>query len=193
MIAALFVERGGAYWGRAGIDAWDESRDARNYAGHVPVVAHPPCSVWGHLAPVNQARYGHRVGDDGGCFAHALRSVRAFGGVLEHPAGSLAWSAFGLQRPPRRGWQQSIDGSWVCEVRQGAYGHRARKATWLFAVCDAPPELDWSDPKPTATVSFLTNHGGGDLPRLGKREARATPPAFRDMLIGIATRARSMR
>jgi hypothetical protein len=41
---------------------------------------------------VNQARYGHRVGDDGGCFASALASVRQWGGVLEHPALTLAWA-----------------------------------------------------------------------------------------------------
>lgn len=193
MIAALFVERGGAYWGRPDVDAWDEARDARRYSGPLAVVAHPPCSVWGHLAHVNQARYGHRVGNDGGCFEHALRSVRAFGGVLEHPAGSHAWEVFGLQRPPARGWQRAIDGSWVCEVRQRAYGHRARKATWLFAICDAPPELDWSDPAPAATVSFLKNHGDSGLPRLCKREARSTPPAFRDILIQIAMLARSTR
>jgi hypothetical protein len=32
------------------------------------------------LARVNQARYGHKVGDDGGCFAAALDAVRRWGG-----------------------------------------------------------------------------------------------------------------
>jgi hypothetical protein len=190
-IAALYVETDGAYADLPGVDPWDIARDARNYAGPDPVVAHPPCSTWCALARLNEVRYGHRVGDDGGCFAHALDCVRKYGGVLEHPAKSLAWSAFGLLRPSARGgWQRALDGSWVCEVSQGAYGHRASKATWLYAVIDAPAPLDWSRPAPKATVSFLTNHGGGDRPRLGKKEARATPRAFRDALIAIARAAK---
>ena len=33
MIAALFVETNGCYFGLPGVDAWDEKRDARLYAG----------------------------------------------------------------------------------------------------------------------------------------------------------------
>lgn len=50
MIAALFVENGGCYSGLlapVGVDAWDESRDARKYDGPHRVVAHPPCQRWG--------------------------------------------------------------------------------------------------------------------------------------------------
>lgn len=39
MIAALFVQRGGVYFGLDDVDPWDESRDARRYAGPYPVVA----------------------------------------------------------------------------------------------------------------------------------------------------------
>lgn len=38
MIAALFVEPGGVYYGMPDVDPWDESRDARAYAGPWPVV-----------------------------------------------------------------------------------------------------------------------------------------------------------
>ena len=86
MIAALYVETNGAYSGRPDVDPWDIERDARRYDGPHPVVAHPPCDRWCKMAPVNQARYGHKVGDDGGCFAAALAAVRRWGGVLEHPA-----------------------------------------------------------------------------------------------------------
>jgi hypothetical protein len=192
-VAALFVARGGAYFGRDGVDAWDESRDARLYSGPWPVVAHPPCSVWCQLAHVNQARYGHKVGGDGGCFRSALASVRQFGGVLEHPAWSHAWSAFQLPRPVRWAWTRDLFGAgWTTEVLQSAYGHRARKATWLYYVGEAPPPaLDWSEPEPEALVSYLTNHGGRtDLPRLTKREAKATPVAFRDLLLSMARSAR---
>lgn len=47
MIAALFVERDGAYYGIGGVDPWDQERDARLYVGPHPVVAHPPCERWG--------------------------------------------------------------------------------------------------------------------------------------------------
>lgn len=76
MIAALFVEEGGAYYGLPDVDLWPESRDARSYHGPHPVVAHPPCSRWCRLAGLVEARWGHRRGEDGGCFAAALGAVR---------------------------------------------------------------------------------------------------------------------
>lgn len=187
MIAALYVAKNGCYFGLDGVDPWDEERDARKYDGPHPVVAHPPCSTWCQIAHVNQKRYGHRVGSDGGCFAHALAMVRKYGGVLEHPADSYAWPAFGLVRPSRHGWTQDIsDGSWSCEVSQRAYGHPARKLTWLYYVGSTPPpSLNWDRPKPIAVVSNLSA-GYTDLPRVSKREASATPKAFRDVLIAMA-------
>jgi hypothetical protein len=103
MVAALYVAKDGAYFGLPAVEPWDEARDARKYRGPWPVVAHPPCDRWCQMAPVNQARYGHKVGDDGGCFEAALNAVRTFGGVLEHPAVSIAWRAFGLPKPPTAG------------------------------------------------------------------------------------------
>lgn len=191
-IAALFVARNGSYFGLPGVDPWPEERDARKYPGPYSVVAHPPCSRWCQLAGVIEARWGHKRGDDDGCFASALDSVRRWGGVLEHPAWSLAWPTFGLPAPSLGGWVQVMfDPGWVTEVNQRAYGHRARKATWLYYVGKGePPALDWSSPEPEATVSQLTNHGGGDLPRLSKKEASATPVAFRDVLISLARGAK---
>jgi hypothetical protein len=187
MIAALFIQRGGVYSNLHGVDAWDESRDARKYAGPYPVIAHPPCSRWCQLAHINQKRYGHVVGSDGGCFAHALDCVRRFGGVLEHPAFSYAWHAFHLQRPRRGSWQYTAEGAWVTEVSQGRYGHRARKRTWLYYVGAFPPALDWTEVTPSAQISWCKNHGNSPLPRLSKKEAAATPVPFRNLLIGLAS------
>lgn len=143
------------------------------------------------LAPVNQARYGRRVGDDGGCFESALASVRKWGGVLEHPAETRAWPAYSLPRPVRHGWWRDLFGhGWVTEVHQRAYGHPARKATWLYFVGGEPPLLNWSSPAPIACVSYLKNHRSPDLPRLTKKQAKATPPAFRDLLLSMARSVR---
>lgn len=81
MIAALYVETGGCYFDLAGVDPWDEARDARQYAGPWPVVAHPPCQRWGRLWHGSTRKpHQFKLGDDAGCFAAALAAVRQWGG-----------------------------------------------------------------------------------------------------------------
>jgi len=197
-VAALFVDPKGVYSGLPDVECWDEKRDARLYAGPWPVIAHPPCSRWCRLAGLVESRWGHKRGEDGGCFESALASVRRWGGVLEHPAYSDAWIAFQLPEPNRAGgWQRGLCGGWSCHVEQGRYGHRARKATWLYAFGTALPVLRWGvteswpaswhhskrDAARPAAVSWCRNHGSEDIPRIGKKEAAKTPTAFRDVLL----------
>lgn len=189
-VAALFVAAGGTYYGLDGVEPWGlPERDARLYAGPWPVVAHPPCQLWINYAALNFKRYGgehNRPGNDGGCFESALASVRKWGGVLEHPASSNAWRKFGLTRPLKSGGWYNGDGTWVCEVWQSAYGHRARKRTWLLYVGAAsPPELDWSRRPGTHQVGWFDRI----KPTLSKKASSATPVAFRDLLISIAASA----
>lgn len=196
MIAALYVATAGAYFGLDGVDPWDIERDARKYAGNDPVVAHPPCQLWVNFAALNFKRYGgehNRPGNDGGCFAHALATVRRCGGVLEHPAGSKAWAAHGLLKPAAPGWNlvswddQYGPGEWTCEVWQSAYGHPARKRTWLLYVGDLPPaEMRWERKPGTHQVGWFDRK----KPTLSKKAANATPPEFREALLALARGAR---
>lgn len=193
MIAALFVETDGCYFGLPNVDPWDEKRDARKYAGPYPVVAHPPCQRYGNLGLANYARWGgehNRPLNDGGCFAAALAAVNCWGGVLEHPAFSMAWPIYNLERPPKVGWGPSGAG-WVCEVWQSVYGHAARKRTWLYyRGAQEPPELDWGRVNGTHQVGFQDQRGKErNLPTLNKRDANATPIPFRDVLINMAIKA----
>jgi len=156
-VAALFIETGGVYFGLPDVDPWDESRDARQYAGPYPIVAHPPCQRWvRYWSGGLSAKVRRQLGDDGGCFKAALRAVRHWGGVIEHPEASHAYGWFRLPRPPKDGgWVPEttdlgarlfVDGrrAWTCCVEQGHYGHRARKATWLYYVgVSPPPDLLW--------------------------------------------------
>jgi hypothetical protein len=119
--------------------------------------------------------------------------VRRFGGVLEHPAYSDAWSAFDLPRPPTGGgWVRGICGGWSCYVEQGRYGHPAKKATWLYAAkLPMLPDLQWGlipDGASKALVSWCANRikSGESRPRVGKKVASASPPAFRDVLLAMA-------
>lgn len=191
MIAALYVQRDGCYWNLPGVDPWDEERDARAYAGPHPVVAHPPCARWSKLAPSVEARCGHEVGDDGGTFEAALEAVRRWGGVLEHPAQSLAFKRYGLPRPILNGWTRDLFGSgWVTELCQSAYGHRAQKRTWLYYSGGAPPPpLDWSQPPGECVVSWDKTRKIQSRPgvsRMHASEIHLTPTPFRDLLISIA-------
>lgn len=190
-VAALFVQPDGCYVGLDDVDPWPEDRDARKYDGPYPVVAHPPCQLWGKMANVNYKRWGgehNRPGNDGGCFAAALRAVARWGGVLEHPAHSKAFAAFGLPKPVGIGWKRVGLSEWVCEVWQSAYGHRANKATWLYYSGRRPPfELNWERPKGTHQVGFQDRRGKArNKPILSKREANATPTEFRDVLLELA-------
>lgn len=192
-VAALYVHEGGAYFDLPDVDPWPESRDARLYRGPHPVVAHPPCTRWCRLAGLVEARWGHKRGEDGGCFASALASVRRWGGVLEHPAYSDAWAAHDLNRPPTGGGWVNADlcGGWTCYVEQGRYGHVAKKATWLYAVGVKLPQLRWGhdpDQRSKALVSWCGNHTNAHdkRPRVGKKAAAATPAAFRDVLLEMA-------
>lgn len=185
-ITALYVERDGAYYGLPHVDPWDIERDARTYDGPHPVIAHPPCNTWCMLAPVNAARWGLTIGDDGGTFAAALAAVRQWGGVLEHPAYSLAWRRYGLPVPRRGGWTQSLtDPGMATEVCQAAYGHDARKRTWLYAVGVDPLALDWRDVAGRAVIGGGINTGES-MGRPKLERAIATPTAFRDLLIALA-------
>jgi hypothetical protein len=197
-VAALFVGEDGPYSNTPGIDAWGLSRDARGYMGRLPVVAHPPCERWGrYWGGGPSVRERRTLGDDGGCFASALASVRRCGGVLEHPEASHAWAAHGLAKPPRSGgWVRADDlEGWTCCVEQGHFGHRARKATWLYARGVFLPALPWGSSGTRARLDrgYHSTHERNaaratetPVERLTARERWETPEKFRDVLIETA-------
>ena len=182
-VAVLFVQTWGCYSVAQGdmfaerldVDPWDQARDARRYDGPHAVVAHPPCGTWGAYA--RQGKTHRALGDDDGCFAAAVASVRRWGGVLEHPALSSAWPAFSLPRPPGSGWSSPDEfGGRSIAVEQGHYGHPARKPTWLYAVrLGSWPEVKGG---PSETVRCCQD--------LGKDERAATPKEFRNLLLSMA-------
>jgi hypothetical protein len=199
-VAALYVQPSGVYSAPdlvpgVQIDPWDEARAARAYPGPWPVVAHPPCARWCRLAAFVEAIHGHKRGDDNGTFAAALAAVRAFGGVLEHPAASYAWPAHGIPRPlPSGGWSLDIRGGWVCQVNQRNYGHQARKPTWLYYIGDAPPpSLEWGAPAVAPARAGKCARSGKareGVELQSRRQRDATPAPFARLLVELAASAR---
>jgi len=201
MVSALYVETNGCYFGLPDVDPWDVQRDARRFRGPGPVVAHPPCERWGRYSEGGPSHHGRfRTGDDGGCFHAALAAVLEHGGVLEHPEASKAWDAYGIVKPPRTGgWVRQGDQVWTCCVYQAQYGHLAPKATWLLYSSPSgiePPELRWGFKEsalPLSGSEKLRTRGARTandaIERMGKRQRQATPPPFRDLLLGLARHA----
>lgn len=185
-VAALFVDPSGPYYGREDVEPWGEDRDARVYAGPWPVVAHPPCARWGRFA------YRGETGADGGCFEAAVRAVEKWGGVLEHPEASLAWDRFRLPRPESGRWTRGLFApGWSCQVDQAAYGHKARKRTWLYYVGEvAPAPLDFRPAQGVAVVAANERSRRLGIPKLPDDETHLTPPAFADVLLALARGSR---
>lgn len=180
-VAVLFVDPLGPYPGLVR-DWYDEKRDARDYGGYVPVVAHPPCGRWSSL----RKRSRETTKD---CAPAALATVRRVGGVLEHPCGSKFFDFAGLPRPGR------LPDAWggvTYEVDQCDWGHPARKRTWLYVVGlrgsmpPAPPKR-----KPTHWCSGGGTGRGKTPPGIkvcSAQQRRRTPVAFAEWLLAVAAR-----
>jgi len=188
-VSVLYVDPRGPY-PKLVADWWDEKRDARLYAGPNPVVAHPPCGPWG------KQRHNYR-GSEHECAARALAQVHEFGGVLEHPAESKFWDAAGLPKPKEL-WN-SYDGFTV-EVEQVAWGHVARKRTWLYCyrvdrALVAATMRTGGEPTHWCSGNRNNKRGGSVPPGIkvcSAQQRRRTPVAFAEWLIELASQARSV-
>jgi len=196
MIAGLFVSKNGPYVKMYIIDPWDIKRDARKYSGPYPVIAHPPCERWGRYWNGGPSSIEiKKKGDDEGCFASALTHVRNYGGIIEHPEASHAWTWFGLRKPPQYGgWiKADLFGGITCCVAQGHYGHRAQKLTWLYGINIKIKELKWGlcpnmqkldegyHSKQERRRAIRT----GISQRLSKNQREQTPIQFAELLISL--------
>lgn len=93
-----------------------------------------------------------------------------------------------------------MHGGWTCHVEQGHYGHRARKATWLYACRVELPSLIWGPStanerldegfRSSAERAQARANGLPPRKRKSQTENESTPPAFVDLLLSIARSAR---
>lgn len=184
-VAVLFARRDSNYKALAGVDVWDEDRDARKWPGGCPVVAHPPCRLWAKLRQFAKAKdpaMEMQLARD------AVRHVQCFGGVLEHPAQSALWADRGLPLPGRA---PDMRGGWTAEVRQCDWGHKAEKLTWLYIVGVHPDNLPALPPRGEPTGVVKPQRG---VPRDGRKivtkaEREHTPEAFAAWLVATARKA----
>jgi len=201
-VAALFVRADSHYKTMPDVDAWDIERDARRWPGGCPLVAHPPCRAWCRMRDKARPR-----ADEMELARQAVRWVRQFGGVLEHPAHSTLWADMGMCKPRRgsqRG-QRDAWGGWTLPISQHWFGYRAEKMTWLYVVGCEPgnvPALPLDLADPPRVVAQLKGRNGNPRPRKGdqgwrpevtRTERERTPPALASWLVELARRCDEAR
>ncbi|WP_202812128.1 hypothetical protein [Sulfuricella sp. T08] len=183
-VAVLFARSDSVYKGFHGCDVYDMARDARTFAGGLPVIAHPPCRAWGRLRHFAKPRP-----DEKDLAFFAVDAVRTWGGVLEHPAGSTLWQVAGL---PRLG-QRDEFGGFTLPVPQFWFGHRAFKNTWLYVVGISPADIP-AFPLvlgEAPCVLETRKKGSGVRPSISRPEREATPLDFAVFLFNLAASCKS--
>jgi hypothetical protein len=181
-VAVLYARRDSVYKGLPQCDVYDRDRDARNYRGWFPAIAHPPCRGWSRMRYFAKPDAGElELGP------LAVEQVRAFGGVLEHPVGSLLWRVCNLPAPGKGdafGFTFPISQSW--------FGHRAEKRTLLYISGIEPsqlPPFPLSIDLPSFTVSTSAKAYRKAWKReIPKRERDSTPPVLAEWLVHTAQR-----
>lgn len=117
--------------------------------------------------------------------------------MLEHPAYSRAFSTFDLPRPGLNVWQRGVCGGWAIELDQAAFGHIARKRTWLYTFGATPPlpPAPGEDTGRRVRVYRKRNADGswsrmddGRTTEITHAAAEHTPPAFARWLVNLAQR-----
>lgn len=178
-VAVLFARSDSTYKHLEGCTVYDIERDARTFSGGMPVVAHPPCRAWGRLRTFANPRP-----DEMNLARLAVALVREFGGVLEHPAGSLLWQS---QRMPFPGSPKDSWDGWTLAAPQKWWGHKAEKATWFYIVGAKPQDL------PTVPIVLgeapcvvQSRKQHDPRPHISKAEREHTPPALAEWLVELA-------
>ncbi len=166
-------------------DVYDVARDARTFAGGMPVVAHPPCRLWGRLRSFAKCENPETEKALG---LWCIAQVREHGGVLEHPISSTLWNAGNLPRPGER----DSFGGFTVAMPQNWFGHRAEKWSWFYVVGIEPkdlPEIPFVIGEAERTIGLWSGRSRDRCRRsVTKRERDATPPQLAAWLIETARR-----
>lgn len=179
-VSALFVRKDSVYK-ELGVDCWDMERNALNWPGGNPIVAHPPCRAWGQLSHFAKPRQGEKE-----LAFFAIDMIRKYGGVLEHPRASRLWPRY-LPMPGKvdefGGYSISIDQFW--------WGHKAKKSTLLYIVRCPIRELP-AIPMRFDAIQYVVSSSANSKrclkKEISKKEREATPIDFAKWLIEVASR-----
>lgn len=150
-----------------GAACFSDLSSAARFRGGCPVIAHPPRAC-GRINP-----QGRTSPNDRALTLWMLDQVRAWGGVLEHPAHSRLWTEEAL---PAAGDRRDPFGGWTLPVWQSWWGCSRPRPTWLYVVGYEQPHMP---PMPLALASTAADQT--------PPEPATLPPAFAAWLVGVAS------
>lgn len=140
----LCIQHDSNYLKIPGLDLWDKERNALNYKGNEPIIAHPPCAQWSKLK-------GFAIPDPEAINVaiYCTELVMKNGGILEQPAYSTLFKYMGIKP--------------TLSVNQRWWGFRAEKPTWLYFNQVEPRRLQL---KFDATETTVTNMDKGERAKM---------------------------
>lgn len=170
--AILYARKNSIYKDLPAVDVYDETRDARTFPNDLPIVAHPPCRLFGKLkhmskAPIEEKQLAY----------HAVESIKKCGGILEHPAFSTLWQEMELPLPSDS--ITDFSNGFTIGIKQYDFGHKCEKNTWLYINGIKPVDL----PSPHLKLGTAAERIG-DSGSMKTREG--TPIQLAEYLIKIA-------
>ena len=177
-VAVLFARPDSLYKKLKGVDVYDKERDALTWPGGCPVIAHPPCRLWGVLSHLSSADPKEKE-----LATWAVEQVRENGGVLEHPSGSRLFKNL----PPVDGLPDEFGGFTIL-IDQYDFGHVAPKKTKLYICGMDRSELPPIPPKNTAVpVRSICGNIPGTTRCTGYQREH-TPAELAEWLLTVARR-----
>jgi len=183
-VTALYVRKNSIYKELL-TDCYDVIRDARNYVGNNPVICHPPCRAWGNLSHMATPSPGEKE-----LAILAIRQVRTYGGILEHPRRSKLWP----DHLPLPG-QTDIFGGYTISIDQFWFGHSAKKETFLYIVgCSIndlpviPLRFDMIE----KTIGSCRKSKSVKRKEVTKTEREKTPDQMANWLIEVAEKCKKI-
>lgn len=178
MLIPVLFARSDSVYKRLGVcDVYDLQKDALNWGGGRPVIAHPPCRAWGKLREFSLATEAEK-----NLAIWAVEAVRSNKGVLEHPAKSTLWDACGLPYP-NAGFDRF--GGWTLEIDQFHWGHKAKKPTWLYIV--GVTEVGVMPSREGSPTHCIRKWTGCTLPSVTKEDRERTPPELAKWLCALVS------
>ncbi len=177
MTTVLFTQKNSIYQ-TLNCDCWDDIRNATNYAGSDPVIAHPPCRAWSRVRGLAKPLPGEKE-----LSLFAVNIVRKNGGVLEHPSSSTLYPGY----LPLPGSFDDYGGYSIC-IDQFWFGHLCKKATLLYIVgvkqCDLPP-IPYKLDAITHTIGHSKAKRHTHKKEVSRHTRSATPLLFAKWLINV--------